>query len=77
MDNIIEKARQLLDWSIGNREGIPCHEEQTVLRGEIGFAVTLGLITNQEAAEYCRKIGLEKVALAYDQFAAVKGAKRA
>ncbi|MDD4564654.1 MAG: hypothetical protein PHE79_04160 [Eubacteriales bacterium] len=77
MDSIKTEARQLLDWCTGNRDGTPCHEEQAILRGKISFAATLGLITDQEAAEYCRRIGLEKVAAAYERFAEIKEAKGA
>ena len=72
MDHIKAEARQLLDWCIGYHEGIPCREEQIIIHGKISFAATLGLITDQEAAEYCRKIGLDKVAATYDRFAEIK-----
>lgn len=72
MTNIKPEARRLLDWCVSNYSGSPSPEEQSLIRGEIGFAANLGLITEQEAAEYCRKIGMEKAARLYERFAEIK-----
>lgn len=72
VNDLKNDAKQYLDWLIARYLDHPNEKEQYALQVRISFATVLGLISSQEAAQYCLKIGLGMVAEYYEKKAAIR-----
>ena len=77
MNDFKAEARWYLDRYMEGYQECPNEREQYGVYSKIGFAHSVGLIDDQEAAEYCRRIGLDKDTAVYGEWAAIKEAKGA
>lgn len=73
MPELRDTAIQYLEEYIEAYQECPIERAQHSCQSRISFAKQLGLITNSEAATYCRRVGLENIAMTYDKFAAIRG----
>ncbi len=76
MPELRDRAIEYLEEYVGAYQECPIERAQHSCQSRISFAKQLGLITNAEAAAYCRRIGLENIAMTYDLWAAAESKKK-